>query len=316
MRSNILRTFFFTVILCIAPFSAYAETGFISEPMWIYPDAPTEGQTVSLSALFHNAEKATITGTVLFYDDETLLGRKTISIAAGGVSTATTVFRIGAGKHSFSATMSSLTELSASGSEIPLALPLETARMGAVTVAKIVAVPAATVVSSTNSSGSTSSGTGAGTGTSAGSNTSSILKTIDSAETVVSSVVPKSIQEVVTTQAKNLDAWRSEQAASFTDSQKAAKTLVDSASITAAREQKLYGRASPTTKYIDGPFAYVKLAFFWLLSFLFSYAVIFYVFGALVLFFVLRAVFRRLARYIRERRAEYHYASIPKAPRF
>src|SRR4051812_24060353 len=87
---------------------AQATTGFVDSPLLLSPESPRDGDTVTLSVLFHNAESETIRGTVLFYDGQTLLDKKTVNIRSGDVDIAATSFTISAGIHKFSATMSDI----------------------------------------------------------------------------------------------------------------------------------------------------------------------------------------------------------------
>ena len=174
------------VIMSLFSFSAHAlaDTGFVNDPIWLSPAAPKNGQTVKLTALFHNGEAQSLSGTVLFYDGDTLMGQKKLVIASDGVGVATTSFTINAGTHSFSASMSSVSEVSTNGTATPYTLPIQTVHLSAVTVS-------AASVASTNPS------------TSLDIPSAEILAQVNDFGNTALSVVPPSVQGSLSTDAND-----------------------------------------------------------------------------------------------------------------
>ena len=265
------------IAFCSMPAFSLAATGFIDAPMWIYPEAPTQNQSVTLYALFRNDENTTVSGTVLFYDKDTIVGKKNVTVAPGGVGTANTTFRISAGSHTFSASMGSLTKIAPNGTSSALLIPMQSTQMPTIVVSANSA--SASAVSSTANS-SVSDPT-----------SKAVLGQVDSFENTALSVVPPSFQDKVTAAAKSVDTWRAVKASTFTVS----------------REKASSATIPPATKYVDGPLKYVKIAFFSLLAFVFSFPVIFYIAGIVVFYIVVRFIVRKISNGIRNRR--YHSSS-------
>ncbi len=277
-----------------------AATGFLGGPMWIDPEVPSQGDMVSLSALFHNAEVNQLSGEVSFYDGNVLLGQKTITIVPGGVSTATVTFSIGAGDHNFSASTGSMHITLSSGIVQVFAMALET-----------VSLPKINVPSNAGSSltASVTSGVTNNTYNSYNSNSTNnqnpanpLLAQIDSAQNKVLSVLPDSIKTPILDTASSVDSWRAknsgvmvQSASDAADSLKKINALIDS-------QQKNFGKVEPSDKYINRPFAYVKLFFYNLMSFLYSHPVFFYLLAFLTLGIVIRFLYRKI---FRSRRDEY-----------
>ncbi len=284
MRKKVLL-FFIILPLLLCTQLAQASTGFIGNPIWINPEFPREGEMVTLSALFHNGETEKLAGQVLFYDNDTLLGKKSLTIAAGAVGTATVTFKIESGNHVFSASAQGFQEISNSGSAKNFSLPLGKAEMSKLFVTK-------------NGSGS---GVDA-VGLKASASAAPILNKVDQAENKVIDSIPAAIKDPVVATAQSMEAFRlkteNHLQVSVADSQEGVAKQKQSA----ADEQKKFGKVSPSTKYVNGPFASVKLFVAQLLLFLFSHAFIFYIVFFGILYFLIRSIFRKIKQMRNNRR--------------
>ena len=305
MSSRPLRIFVLTLIIVIAFFAnsakTFAGTGFLGGPMWISdsqaadPEVPQDGDLVYLSALFHNAEPNQLSGDVLFYDSSTLLGDEKVTIASGGVSTATVSFRIGAGDHSFSATIGNLTEEVTDGKTEPFVLSPQTVQLPTITVTpRAGSTLNASVVSGSTNNNSTSNTTYVTNQISPNNPLAPVVNQVNQLEGNALASIPDSVKNPLTAAAQNLDAWRSTNAGAINQSTKSASDLVAKENTLAAADQKKYGKISPTTNFIDRPFAYVKLFFYSLLSFLYSHAIVFYLTAILFAYIVLRFIWRKI----------------------
>ncbi len=252
---------------------AYASTGFVGNPIWIYPEFPREGESVTLTALFHNGEVEKLTGTVLFFDNDTLLGKKTLTISPGSVGTAQIVFKMDAGNHVFSATAQGFQEISNTGSTTAYALPLGKAQLPNLFVTK------------------NGSGTGVdAVGLKASAEAGPVLDKVNQIQDKVISAVP----EPVASSAESLDAWRASTADDLQKSVVQAQKNVDDQKKIAADQKKKTGKVSPSTQYVDTPFAIVKLFFTRFFLYIFSHGYLFYItfFGAI--YFIARFIFNKI----------------------
>ena len=292
MSNRFFRTLIFLTLFTFAIFfrapAAFASTGFLGGPMWISPEVPQDGQFVNLSALFHNAEPNELSGTVSFYDGDVLLGSKTVKIDSGGVGTATVSLRIGAGDHSFSASIGDLNETLPDGTTQPFELSPQSVELPTISVSpKAGNALNASVVSGT---------TNLVTNNIFPSNPiAPIAKQVDQLEGNVISSIPSSVASPVVTTAANVDSWRTQNADSFANQTKAASISVNKDNELAASEQKKYGSVSASTDLLDRPFDYVKLFFFSLLSFIWSHSIVFYGIIVLIIYAVLRFLYKKIS---------------------
>ncbi len=280
-----LLPFLLTVLFFLLAAPALASTGFIGNPIWIYPEYPREGESVTLSALFHNGETEKLSGTVLFYDNDTLLEKKSLTIPAGDVGTATVVFAIGPGNHVFSATASGFQEISSTGAEKAYSLPLGKAEMPKLFVTK-------------NGSGSGADALGL----KASAEAAPILDKVDQAQNKVLDSIPDSIKQPVVSTAQSIESWRATTADKLESSVASAQANVEAQKKIAADQTAQFGKVSPSTHFIDSPFATIKLFVAELFRYVFSHAFIFYVAFFALAYFLIRSIIRKVKRMRHERR--------------
>ena len=287
-------------MLFFAPFAqnVFASTGFVDSPLWISPASPNEGEMVTLSALFHNAEPETITGSIDFYDGTTLLDEKAVTLRSDEVATVSTSFAIPAGTHLFSASSKGMSQISTTGTlqVIPVALP--DVKLPMEFVSKTI-VPAA---DAGNSVGDDS--------------TSMILQQVSNAQNAVLSALPPDTKATVTNTTNAVDNWRAAQAADFVQSRDAAQSALNATNPSASTARgssantvsKKPSTAKTTQKPANseasaGPFTYVKYLVFSALAFLFGSAVVFYLAALLIIYLIFRFIFSRFRRKKKEPRA-------------
>ena len=265
---------FLAGVLCfflLAP-QVFAVTGFVDSPLWISPASPKEGDTVTLSAVFHNDEPEGISGSILFYDGETLLDEKPVTLRADEVATVTTSFTITAGSHLFSASTKNLAQVSNTGTLQVLTVSQPTVKL------PLEFVPKTIVVS--GQAGDDISGDPEAV----------ILQQVDKVQSSVLASVPPATKKEISGTANSIDNWRSSQAESFTKSRDGAKTALDTKNApVSAKKGSVKG-----TSVSAGPFTYIKYMFDSLMSFLFSSALVFYLAVLLIIYLILRFILRRL----------------------
>lgn len=278
--------------------SVFASTGFVDQPLWISPEAPKEGDFVTLSAVFRNGEPQKLSGTVLFYDSDVLLARRPVVIPSNDVGTASVSFSIKSGDHVFSATMESLEKLSGNGVATPLSVSVAPVHLDALFVTK------------------SGSATGAAAlALKASSEAAPILDKVNQVQDTVVSSIPDSVKGPVGQAAASVEDWRASEVAKLSASVETAKANVAAIDKRAAQEQKKTGSVSPSTKYVDGPLAEVKLFLLKLAALIFSEPVLFYIVGIIFVFLVVRFLVRRISKAIRTWKQKRRTSKIPKAPR-
>ncbi|MEI6316567.1 MAG: Ig-like domain-containing protein [bacterium] len=281
------RSIFLGVFIILFTFQipiVRANTGFLGGPMWMNPETPKDGEFVNLSALFHNAEPNALSGDVLFYDGNVLLGTKSITIPSGGVGTATVSFRISAGDHSFSATTGNLVEALGNGKTEPFVLSPQTVQLPTISI-------------SPKAGNSLNASVVSGTTNLVTNNIfppNQIAKQVNELGGNVISSIPDSVKNPAVDTASSVDSWRTKTADSLTKQTKAASVSANKANELVSAQEKKYGKASFLTKFIDRPFAYVKLFFMQLLTFLWSHAIVFYLLIALIVYACIRFLYKKI----------------------
>lgn len=262
----------------------YASTGFLGGPMWIDPESPQDGQYINLSALFHNAEPNQLTGVVSFYDGNILLGNKSITINPGSVSTATVSFSIGAGDHSFSATVGTMTENLGNGQTEPFVLSPQTVELPSIHVdSKAGNSLNATVVSNTSSFNQLSPNNPL----------APVVSQVNQLEGSVISGINSSVGNPISNAISGLENWRTTNSDLINQQTKASSEVIQKLKTLPSIQNTQKKTLSPN--FFDGPFAYVKYFFLTLLSYLYSHSIVFYGTAILLIFIIMRFVFRKLA---------------------
>jgi hypothetical protein len=264
----------------------FAGTGFLGGPMWITPEVPADGDQVNLSALFHNAEPNPLTGDVLFYDGNVLLGKKVINISTGGVSTATVTFRVSAGDHVFSATIGNLIEEYGNGKSEPFALSPQTVQLPSIFVpSKAGKSLNASIIPGTNKTFPTQ--------ISPNNPLAGVISQINEAKGTVLAKIPEGATAPVSDTVISVDTWRTKNSQLLDQAVKNSSDSVKKVNQVATDQQKKYGKVSFSTNLVDRPFAYVKLFFFTFLAYLISHIYIFYGIGLILVYLILRMIIRR-----------------------
>ena len=296
---KVLRIFILTLV-CFLCFGrvVVASTGFLTEPLAIYPENPKDGDTVALTATLRNAETDDLTGTVSFYDGSVLLGKKDITIHPGSVGVASISFMMTAGEHTFSANMGSLKTVSDQGASSPFPVAL----------AKV-ALPDLYVTKESSAFGAQA------IGLKASAQAAPILDKVGQLQDKVIESVPASVKDTATSTGNTVESWRASNAQSLAKSTEDAQKKLDGIQKRSDQETKKYGKPTASTRYIDSPLAYVELFFLTMLSYLYNHPTVFYSVIVVFCFLVLRSLTLRIIAYIKHRRAVARLARTPKAPR-
>lgn len=267
-----------------------AATGFITNPLWLTPEAPKEGEKATLSAAFRNADTGLLSGTVVFYDGDILLAKKPITISPNQIATVSTSFTTTAGSHSFKASMESVSRTdTSSGAVEPMVLPETTAKLPELSVSKKVGLAA--------QAGTDASGSGE----------NAILKQVDKAEKTVLAVIPEPTKKAVAGVTSSIDSWREEKVKTFEDGRTAAKQVIADQNktklqtvntIAGSKEVEVSdAKGGP----LDGPWANIKLFFFSVLKYLFNTPLLFYFIAVILAYLILRILFRKIGRLFKKK---------------
>ncbi len=287
----------FALFVCIPFVHVSAQslpgTGFVSAPIWYSPDPFYEGDSVRIYTFIFNGGKDTLKGTVEFYDGETLLTKKPFSLV--GVSGADIYgsWKVTAGDHSISAKILSPKIYTSTGKESSVSVD------HAVTSAnkRVVAKKIVSAVSSAEQ------GTA---GPVADNYYDAVLKKLDAAEAFIVKNTPDAVQKPIVAVADSSESVRLLADGLSTDGKVSAQSAIaelskDTTPETIAMEQNKNSKTvqkstapKASTITMQKPFEYVKLYFWSLVHFIVSSAWLFYGLILAVLFFIVRAIVRKI----------------------
>jgi hypothetical protein len=279
---KLYATIIFALIFSFGQF-AYAEpnTGFIDSSIWYSETPKVEGDSVDIHTAIWNGNDSEITVHVEFYDGTVLLGGRDINIAKDTLVDVHIPWKVTAGTHSISAKITkSSTVISGATKSISVTsnqteisritiLTKSAVESGATepidTIAKKMAdsLPAQVAVPATN-----------------------VVTKIDSFRENTSLQIDTSIKNV---KDRITEMNASTKAKTTTDKTLTEKDTKDKKDTQATKSNSLSGT--------DKPIAYVELFFLTLASFVFKQKVLFYGLGIVILFLVLRFIYRHAFRH-------------------
>ncbi len=253
---------------------APSNVGFIPGNIWYSKDPFFEGDTVTVYTVVSNGGTGLFSGTVEFFDQNVILGKKDFSIAPGLYQTLSISWQVTAGDHAISAQIINANQVVTGVGKQSMVPPRSDTgadkRFVAKKVNAIVAAPGA-VISDAVSAGLTKTQDFVNSVIPAGvkDSTSSTVGGIDSTRASISDSVSNSISDTQ----KTIDSWKP------TTNVVKGKTIVTPAVVPGA---------------VEKPFTYVKLFFLKLLSLIFSHKWIFYILLVYIIFIILRFIYRKI----------------------
>ena len=265
--------FFILLYLVFSPkvFALESTTGFIPGQIWYSKETLIEGDTVNIYTAIWNGEKDTVSAKVEFYDKNVILGTREISISSGELKDVYIPWKITSGDHVISAKIiSSLATISGKQEKVVLSRITTSGDKQFVPV----------VVK--NNIGESVSGT-------------DMLKNqIDKTTSEINSIVPEKVSTSVSNVFSAVDDLRNK-----------TLTQVDTIKNTTQKEiGKVLGISTVTPQNpakvnniqdaVKKPIAYIKLFFLSILSFILGNKIIFYGILILIIFCILRFIYRKI----------------------
>ena len=264
MNRRIILVLSMLALLVIQTSSASAlSTGFVPGQIWYSKDTLVAGDTVKIYTIVWNSQSSPINVRVEFYDKNTVLGARDVSLNAEQVKEVSVSWAVTAGDHAISAKIISSTQ--ATGSSAPIVIENRT------TAEDIKFVPAQNGVTKKQTESTPSAGL-----------------TIDDAfartEDVVTKAIPPSIRNPIIRAFQSIEKFRIATHSRITKSIKDIRT----------KAEALTKGGRPKTDGTEAPLIKVKLFFFSILKFLFATRIVFYAVFAFLVLFVIRTIFHFL----------------------
>jgi len=273
-----MKKYIIFLLIIISVFSApqvKAETsvssGIIPGQIWYSKEPLVEGDTVNIHTAVWNGEKNSLSTKVEFYDKNVILGSRDIVLNPSELKDVYVSWKITSGDHTISAKIiSSLATISGKKEKVTLSRVSTTSDKRSI----------AAVVK--NSAGETVSGT------------DSIKYQIDKAGNEISNILPEGIGTSVSDNFSGLDTFRGSTSAKVDVLKNETQKEIDSFKNEIKTTSKIVDQKSNIEDAVQKPIAYIKLFLLSIISLILSNKIIFYGILILIVFFLLRLVYRKI----------------------
>jgi len=264
-------------------------TGFIPGSIWYSKDTLSEGDTVKVYTALWNNSSSPLSAKIEFYDKNVILGTRDIIVPSLSLKETSVSWKVTSGDHSISAKIIS-PSITASGKKEVVVLDNSTTEISKTFVP--------VVINTVEGKPATSS---------------DILKSqIDKATSSLDSILPDGVANGTTENVSAVDSFRIDTLKKISETKAEAEKTIESfnktentttpSSGTKKTDNKTSSVKNTTTTdskvgIVDAtekPIAYLKLFFFSILSFIFGSKIVFYLLIVLVLFFISRAIYRKI----------------------
>lgn len=293
---NFLKLFLIIYVLGFACFASAATstTGFIPGQIWYSKDPFIEGDTVKIYTALWNNGTTPLSAKVEFYDKNVILGTRDITVPASKLQEVYVSWKVTAGDHLISAKIIS-PSVTLSGKKETVSLSNNMTEVDKRFVPVVVNTMDGTPASSAD-----------------------IIKSqVDKATSAVGDILPESISTPAGESVSAVDSFRVDTLKTISEAKDAAEkkieelkkaessnTTVDSKNVTKTgtsnTKNTTTGKVSAGKVGVEDatekPITYLKFFFLSILSFIFGSKIVFYLLIALVIFFLLRFIYRKIRR--------------------
>ena len=276
MKSKIFLTILFTfLIVNVARAADTSNTGFIPGQIWYSVDPLVEGNTVKVYTAVWNGDTNPLEATVEFYDKNVILGSRPVSVPRETTQNVSINWKVTAGDHVISAKILS-SKILESGKSSSVVLARNATDEDRLFVPKVLEQLDGTPVT-----------------------TNVALKSkLDETKSNISNILPDSISKPVSNTMGGVDSFRDETYTKIVSLKDDTKKVLDNLNNPKPQVKGAEAKAkSFETKSLGGadkPVAYVKLFILTVVGFLFGSPFVFYLALAVLLFLLIRSIYRKL----------------------
>lgn len=283
----LLLSFTFVVMPVYAETTDVGASGIIPSNIWYSKSDFKEGDTIRIYTAVFNGSPDKLVAMVEFYDKTTLLSKKEVTVAQDTLKDVSILWTVTAGDHSISAKIANSTFVNKQGKTNTVVLDDRETTVKDTFVSKD--LPTLDTAKASDAL------------------KTSVTVQAEKAGDFISSYTPESIKEPVVNASVSLDAWRERSGTIFESLKVASQKKLDAlnsetATSNPSKDVPQKENSSNTTSVkgvsekssLQKPFEYVKLFSFSLLSFIWKTAFVFYGLIAILVFFVLRYLYRRI----------------------
>ena len=254
-----------------------SNAGFASaNNIWYSEDPFQEGDNVGIYTLVFNPDDKELSGTVVFFDKDVVLGTKDFKVTANGVEGIHINWIATVGSHTIFGRIQNAKFLTSDKTYIDAYLAQnETTKSSRTVLTKIVPVSPSPITTDSNSN---ANGTNSG-----------IIQNVAGA---IKSEIPTSIIQPVSSASNALEKFRTSSGSSLTKTKDKIKDEIKA--LDNNKNPSNSNSKNASQDKIFKPFKYVELFFLSLFSFIFKSQILFYGILLLLTFFILRFIWRKI----------------------
>jgi len=250
-----------------------ANTGIIPGQIWYSQDKLVEGETVNIYTAIWNGSENTVKIKVEFYDKNVVLGSREVSVLRNSMKDVSVSWKVTAGDHLISAKIISSSIMESGKSKTVLLEQRETSQNKQF-VAKVIKEIDGTPATSND-----------------------IIKNqIDKTTSKIGDVIPDSVQDTFTEKLGFVNDFREEILVKINDGKEVAKKHLDELNKISPEVTKSGEKANTGIDGTDKPITLIKYFLLATIGLIFANKVIFYGLILLILFFILRFIYRKIRR--------------------
>ena len=272
-----------SLFLLLMPLSFYAagtldNVGFVQKNIWYSQDPFFEGDTITIYTVVFNSGSDTVTGVVEFYDKTVILGKQNFTVEPGTFKNLSVDWNVLAGDHVISAQIVDSEVLLPGGEKESTLLELNKTEEDKRFVPKTIVEEDGNTLND------------------------EVAERIEDVQDFIKDKTPDVVEEKVSKITSGIEEWREKTGDTLKEKVEEVKQKLEEIKKVEEEEGQIGEEVSEKpsfTKAVEGrsklqtPFTYAKLWFLKLLSFIFAHKLLFYGLTILLIFFILRFIWRK-----------------------
>jgi len=264
--------------------AAVTATGLIPGQIWYSKDVIVEGDTIKIYTAVWNNTSSVLSAKVEFYDQNVVLGVRDVVVQPSQLKEADVSWKVTSGDHTITAKIIS-PNVTVSGKKESIVVDNTS------TEASRRFVPV--VIKTINGEAATSSDV--------------IQSQIDKATSSIEDILPNSVSEPISKNMNIVSKWREDTLSKVLSAKETTKESLNllsqdqknanaKANLSKTSTGTVSSNKAPVEDATKKPIAYIRLFFLSVLSFLFGSKLVFYSAIVLIIFFIGRAIYRKIRR--------------------
>lgn len=281
MKKSIKIILYIFLFFTILPLSSYAQSsnvGFIPSNIWYSKDPFTEGDKIKIYTLLFNQDPRELSGEVLFYNKDTLLGKKSFALKSQESEVVGLDWTVTSGTHTIYAKIEGAKFLVGTGKYEEVTITHDQSEKSQKIVIKKITPDIGKIENDIKET------------------SKDVLVPIKDIQEKIIENTPLSVSEPVKAISNNIDDYRISGLDYVTTKKVDIQSEIDAYKETpkTVSENKEETKTNTNKSSVEKPLKYLSLFFFTVLTLILKNKVIFYILCILVIFYVLRFVWRKI----------------------